>query len=95
MTSVIEWPKETGRWQNIDGNERKCNICKSDIGDEMHYILTCPAMNDRRQYHITEIFHIRPNVIKFYNLFATKNERVLLNLCRFIQLVNERVNPPG
>ena len=74
---------------------RQKYICKSDIGDEMHYILTCPAMNDIRQYYIPKIFHMRPNVIKFYNLFANKNERVLLNLCRFIQLVNERVNPPG
>jgi hypothetical protein len=39
-----------GRWQNIDRNEIKCNICKSDIGDEMHYILTGFAINDIRQY---------------------------------------------
>ena len=94
-TTNHKLPIETGRWQNIDRNERKCNICKSDIGDEMHYILTCPAMNDIRQYYIPKIFHRRPNVIKFYKLFSNKNERVLLNLCRFIQLVYERVNPPG
>jgi hypothetical protein len=39
-------------------------ICKSDIGDEMHYIYTCPAMNGIRQYYIPEIFYMRPNVIK-------------------------------
>jgi hypothetical protein len=75
--------------------KEKCNICKFDIGDEMHYILTCPPMNGIRQYDIPEIFHMRLKVIKFYNLFANKNEKVLLNLCRFIQLVNKRVNHPG
>ena len=36
-------PIETGRWINVERNERKCIFCdKNDIGDEFHYILVCP-----------------------------------------------------
>ena len=35
-------PVETGRWDDIPLNERKCKICnKDDIGDENHYLFTC------------------------------------------------------
>ena len=35
-------PVETGRWDDIPLNERKCKICTTDdIGDEYHYLYTC------------------------------------------------------
>ena len=34
-------PIECGRWQNLERENRKCNSCNSDIGDEFHYILKC------------------------------------------------------
>ena len=35
-------PVETGRWDDIPLNERKCKICtEDDIGDEYHYLFTC------------------------------------------------------
>ena len=35
-------PVETGRWENIPLNERKCKLCTTDnIGDEYHYLFTC------------------------------------------------------
>ena len=34
-------PVETGRWDDIPLNERKCKICTTDdIGDEYHYLFT-------------------------------------------------------
>ena len=33
---------ETGRWENVPSDERKCQLCtKTDIGDEFHYLLCC------------------------------------------------------
>ena len=29
-------PVETGRWYGIEHNNRKCNLCNTDIGDEHH-----------------------------------------------------------
>ena len=35
-------PVETGRWDDIPLNERKCKICTTDdIGDEFHYLFAC------------------------------------------------------
>ena len=35
-------PVETGRWDDITLNERKCKICITDgIGDSYHYLFTC------------------------------------------------------
>ena len=33
---------ETGRWQNIDREDRICNLCNEGlVGDEFHYLLEC------------------------------------------------------
>ena len=41
---------ETGRWQNVARENRKCLICNSgDIGDEFHYIFICAVFNDSRK----------------------------------------------
>ena len=31
-------PIETGRWQNIAGNDKICTICRETIRDEFHYL---------------------------------------------------------
>ena len=32
-------PAETGRWVNIDRNERYCTLCnRNEIGDEFHLL---------------------------------------------------------
>ena len=39
-TTNNKLPIETGRWQNIPRENRKCILCnRSQIGDEYHYIL--------------------------------------------------------
>ena len=38
-------PIETGRWCNINREERLCTLCKNSIGDEYHFILECPYFN--------------------------------------------------
>ena len=37
-------PIVTGRWQKIQHEERLCNLCKSEIGDEFHYVLVCKRL---------------------------------------------------
>ncbi len=48
-TTNHKLPIETGRWNNIELSERKCNKCNMNtIGDEFHYLLECPLLlNDR------------------------------------------------
>ena len=42
-------PIECGRWQNLERENRKCNLCNSDIGDEFHYILKCPFLENENK----------------------------------------------
>lgn len=75
-------PIETGRWQNIPANERKCPNC-TDIGDEFHYLFNCPIFNiDRRKYLERHLIN-RPNMPKFIDLFKSDNFSVLKNLSLF------------
>ena len=39
---------ETGRYTGIPAEQRLCKLCKSDVWDEAHFILTCPALQDSR-----------------------------------------------
>ena len=42
-TSNHRLPIETGRYNNTDRPDRICTLCHShDIGDEYHYLITCP-----------------------------------------------------
>ena len=41
---------ETGRWHNIDRDDRICTLCNAGlIGDEFHYLLECTYFNDDRK----------------------------------------------
>ena len=40
-------PVETGRWQNIELDDRKCTICdKNTLGDEFHYLMECHFLKE-------------------------------------------------
>lgn len=88
-------PIETGRWQNVPKENRICNLCHSDLGDEYHYIMNCNVLSDIRKVYIPSYFILNPNILKYHTLFSTKKLSVLNNLCKFISVINERVSPPG
>ena len=43
---------EKGRHNNIERNQRYCRLCNSDIEDEFHFIMICPAYIDLRKTYI-------------------------------------------
>ena len=49
-------PVETGRMRSIALNERLCQHCQSDIGDEYHYLLVCDYFNAMRRKNIKHYF---------------------------------------
>ena len=52
---------ETGRYTGIPAEQRLCKLCNSDVGDEAHFILTCPALQDSR-LHLFDYMSLRiPN----------------------------------
>ena len=52
-------PVETGRWDDIPLNERKCKICtKDDFGDEYHYLFTCDFFKSDRKLYLKPYFYV-------------------------------------
>ena len=79
-------PIETGRWTNIDRNERYCQLCNSNkIGDEYHYILECQTCMHERKKFLGDYYCTRVNTVKFKMLFQSKNCPLLKNTCKFIK----------
>ena len=58
---------ENGRWARIVYNEWKCNLCKSEIEDEYHYLLTCKTLDTIRKEYLKPKYFKRPNIIKYEN----------------------------
>jgi hypothetical protein len=62
-------PIETGRWQNIPRENRKCILCnRFQIGDEYNYIFECDYFSQKRKQSLLNYFIYRHNIIKFSEL---------------------------
>ena len=89
-------PIETGRWQNIERENRKCVLCNSDaIGDEYHYIFNCSAFDNCRKQCIAFYYRNSPNTLKFYDLMNSKKCSELNELCKLIKEINNKLNFSG
>lgn len=74
---------ETGRYTNINRDNRKCKLCSHDtVESEYHFLLCCTAYSDlRKKYHIKFNW---PNMAKFKYLMSVKRDLFLQNLAKFI-----------
>ena len=77
-------PVEVGRWVGTPLQERKCQYCNNDIGDEFHYVLKCDLFIDDRKQYIKQYYYRNPNVIKYNELMNTTNVVKLKKLAIFI-----------
>ena len=82
-------PVETGRWQNIELQERKCNLCSNAVGDEFHYMLMCDKLKEQRQNFLKACFYKRPNTLKYDSLMTSKNTKILTSVSKFIKTTYE------
>ena len=87
-------PIESGKWQNIERNDRKCETCGS-LGDEYHYLFECSELTDERKLFLPRYCLNRPNILKLCSLFTTVKISTLKNLCKFIRCILEKTSPPG
>ena len=87
-TGNHKMPIEIGRWNNIDIDDRKCNLCASNsIGDEFHYLLQCSYFKRDRLRLIPASYWERPNVLKYKSLLCTSDETCLVNLGKFMGII--------
>ena len=80
-------PVETGRWDDIPLNVRKCKICTTDdIGDEYHYLFKCDCFKSDRKLYLKPHVYVKPNISKHRELFTSTNEATLIKLSKFVAL---------
>lgn len=88
-------PIETGRWNNIQREDRKCNLCDlNDLGDEFHYLFKCKQIDNKRKECIDKKFSHRPNILKFKNLMSSTKKSLLKKLCSLIRFINSSLVVP-
>ena len=87
-TANHKLPIETGRWNNIDLPERKCELCnKNDLGDEYHYLLRCSFFVNERRTYIDPYFYTSSNILKFKELLQISDHEKLVRLGKFMRLI--------
>lgn len=84
-------PVECGRWFGIALQDRKCKFCNTDIGDEFHYLFTCPHFSEKRKQFIKPYFYKQPNVLKYKDLMNSRNKLQLKHLCIFIDIIMKTI----
>ena len=80
-------PVEIGRWSNIDHHLRKCDMCTaSEVGDEYHTLLKCPAFTNIRHLYIPQYFSKYPSKFKFDALMSeNRQNKMVANIAKFIR----------
>jgi hypothetical protein len=76
---------ETGRYLNIDRNERKCQNCNMNVVEnEFHFILVCPKFSELRKKYLKKYYYQWPTIQKLENLFTNKSKPVIINIAKYI-----------
>ena len=95
-TGNVKLPIETRRWFNIKRDDKICHLCNSDVGDEFHYIFfNYISLSAERNEYIPSYYTNRASAFSFFHLFSTKTKSLLCKLCKYLQIVIERVRLPG
>lgn len=86
---------ETGRWNDIERQDRICTHCNSQrIGDEFHYLLECQSLAEHRKKYLNKYFYERPNALKFREIMNSNHVKTLKKLCEFIKIIFNNICPP-
>ena len=81
-------PIERGRFWGVERDDRICDLCSmGKLGDEFHYIFECAFFNTERKKLLPPFCRIKPNVVKFCELFSSDNKTILHKLARFCKII--------
>ena len=79
-------PISDQRYNQID-ERNTCPLCYTDVGDEYHYVMNCPAFDHIRAKYISSTFITPANTLTFHKLFSTKSIPNLTKLCKFLKII--------
>ncbi len=81
---VLRLRNNVCRWQNIEVCERNCPVCKTDLEDEYHFLLKCPAYKDLRDRFLPK--NLEVNMKSFRNILKQNKTENINCLARFIYM---------
>ena len=74
---------ETGRYTNVERNNRICRLCNMNVVEsEYHFMLCCPLYRDLRQTFGINIQF--PTLHKFTRILSSKNTRSIRNAAKYV-----------
>ena len=79
-------PISNKRYEPID-DRNQCPLCQSDVGDEYHYLFSCPAFDTFREKYINKSFYTRPNCVQYKILMNSSSKKTLVNLSIFVKFI--------
>ena len=78
-------PIERGQYRNIPRSDRYCELCNDNkLGDEFHFLLECPILNNLRIQYLPTFCLKNPNVLKLANLLNDRRSSRLINISKYI-----------
>ena len=81
-------PIVTGRYNKVEKSERVCPLCNTKaIGNEHHYLFTCPAFTRERSKYINTRYLEPPGAQDIEGLFTCENPTSLSNLSQFCSII--------
>ena len=86
-TGNVKLPIETGRWFNIERDDRICHLCNSDVGDEFHYIFSCTSLSAERNEYIPNYYTNRASAFSFFHLYSTQKNHFCVNCVNIYKLL--------
>ena len=81
------FPVEVGRWTGQPLSERKCNFCKTELGNEFHFLLVCKYFQEDRKRFINKFYKDRSNILKYRELMNKTNASEFKKLCKFVDIL--------
>ena len=88
-TSNLRLPIETGRWHNVPKEDRICNLCREQIGDEYHILFVCSNAKvvELRKKYLPNYYIVNPNSVKMEGLLSLCNTTLYKKLSIFIKRI--------
>ena len=85
-------PIVSGRYNSIDVDDRKCNLCDiydhfNRIGYEFDYLLNGPFFREDRAKYLKRYFYTSPNRYKMTQLFIYVSKQEMLKHANFICII--------
>ena len=72
------------RYKDINGSKSFCLLCKEEMENEVHFLLTCPALHYLREQYIPKKYYSRPSLFRAVLLLSNAHPQLVKNVAIFL-----------